>query len=84
VKKKMMQAIVEKSVEKPKIEKKTVPSDKVLKEKHRIVYFHGKDIRTKKFQKHINRKSNLNKVILFNSVIIVSLILIAWIILVGL
>ena len=80
----MMQAIVEKSVEKPKIEKKEVPNDKILNEKHQIVYFHGKDIRTKKFQRHINRKSNLNKVILVNSVIIISLILIAWLILVGL
>jgi len=80
----MMPVVVEKSFEKPKIEKKAVPNDKVLKEKHRIVYFHGKDLRTKKFQKHINRKSNLNKVILVNSVIIVSLILIIWMILVGL
>ncbi len=80
----MMQAIVEKSFEKPKIEKKAVPNDKVLKKKHQIMYFHGKDIRTKKFQKHINHKSNLHKVILVNSVIIVSLILIIWMILVGL
>ena len=79
-----MPVIVEKSFEKPKIEKKKAPNDKISKKKHQVVYFHGKDIRTKKFQKHINRKSKLNKVILVNSIIIVSLILITWMIIVGL
>ena len=80
----MMPIIVEKSFESPKIEKKAAPTDKISKEKYRIVYFHGKDIRSKKFQKHINRKSKLHKVILVNLVIIVSLILITWMIIVGL
>jgi len=72
----MMQVVVEKSVENSNNEEKATISDKISKEKHRFVYFHGKDIRTKKFQKHINRKSRLTKVILTNLVIIVSLILI--------
>lgn len=77
----MMHVIVEKSVENCNNEEKATLSDKISKEKHQFVYFHGKDIRTKKFQKHINRKSRLTKVILTNSVIIVSLILIIWMIL---
>ncbi|MFX1493674.1 MAG: hypothetical protein ACFFBZ_05280 [Promethearchaeota archaeon] len=81
----MMPVIVEKSFKNPKNEKKVAPpNDKVSKKKHQIVYFHGKDIRTKKFQKHINSKSKLHKVILVNSVIIVSLILITWMAIVGL
>ncbi|MFX0026424.1 MAG: hypothetical protein ACFE8M_08400 [Candidatus Hermodarchaeota archaeon] len=80
----MMPIIVEKLFENPKSEKKAAPNDKISKEKCQIVYFHGKDIRTKKFQKHINRKSKLYKVILVNSVIIASLILITWMFIVGL
>jgi hypothetical protein len=48
------------------------------KEKDRIILFHGKDIRSKKFQKIMNRKSNssLFRIILINSAVIVSLIMI--------
>ncbi len=73
-----MQVIVEKSVENSNNEEEATISDKISKEKHRFIYFHGKDIRTKKFQKHINRKSRLTKVVLTNLFIIVSLILIIW------
>ncbi|MFX0020390.1 MAG: hypothetical protein ACFFAK_07610 [Promethearchaeota archaeon] len=76
----MMQVSVEKLVKNSNNEENLSLNDKISREKHRFVYFHGKDIRTKKFQKHINRKSRLTKVILTNSVIIVSLILIAWIV----
>ncbi len=80
----MMQVILEKSFENANNEEITTPNYRISKEKHQIVYFHGKDIRTKKFQKHINRKSKLNKVILVNSVIIISLILITWMIIAAL
>ena len=48
------------------------------KEKDGIILFHGKDIRSKKFQKRINRTSNssLFRVILINAAIIVSIIMI--------
>ncbi|MFX0140996.1 MAG: hypothetical protein ACFFDN_45575 [Candidatus Hodarchaeota archaeon] len=80
----MMEVILEKSFENANNEESATPNDKISKKKHQIVYFHGKDVRTKKFQKHINRKSKLNRVILVNSVIIVSLILITWMIITGL
>ena len=48
------------------------------KQKNGIILFHGKDIRSKKFQKRINRTSNssLFRVILINAAIIVSIIMI--------
>ena len=50
-------------------------------EEHRYkwLYFHGKDVRTKKFQKKINKKPTLTYAILINSVIIIGCILIIWI-----
>ena len=42
-------------------------------------YFHGKDVRSKKFQKKINKKPTLTYAILINSVIIIGCILIIWI-----
>jgi len=55
--------------------------EKVDEEKANI-YFHGKDIRSKKFQKRINQKSNttLAYAIIINSIIIIGLIAIIWII----
>ncbi|MBY9013721.1 MAG: hypothetical protein KGD70_15220 [Candidatus Lokiarchaeota archaeon] len=41
-------------------------------------YFHGKDIRTKKFQKKINKKPTLTYAILVNTAIILGSILIFW------
>ena len=51
------------------------------KEKDRILLFHGKDVRSKKFQKKINRKSksSLFRVVIINSAIIVGLIMIIFI-----
>ena len=48
------------------------------KEKDRILLFHGKDVRSKKFQKRINRKSksSLFRVVIINAAIIVGLIMI--------
>ena len=43
-------------------------------------YFHGKDIRTKKFQKKINKKPTLTYAILVNTAIILGSILIFWIV----
>lgn len=48
------------------------------KEKDRIVFFHGEDIRSKKFQKRIHRTSNssLFRVVIINAALIVSVIII--------
>jgi hypothetical protein len=46
--------------------------------KYRYVLFHGEDVRTKKFQKKINRKPTLTYAILTNVVIILGLIFIVW------
>jgi len=44
------------------------------------LYFHGVDVRTKKFQKKINKKPTLTYAILINIAIILSCILIIWIV----
>ena len=44
--------------------------------KYRYVIFHGEDVRTKRFQKKINRKPTLTKVILTNSIIILGIIIV--------
>jgi hypothetical protein len=56
-------------------------SERVEKKKD-VIYFHGKDVRSKKFQKRINRKSNtsLAYALLINSIIIVVLIMIIWLV----
>ena len=76
----MAQALVEESPENLSDENNLSLSDNGLKRKYRYVYFHGKDVRTKKFQKKINRKPTLTKTILINSIIIISLIIVLWII----
>ena len=48
--------------------------------KYNWLYFHGKDVRTKKFQKKINKKPTLVYAILMNATIIIGCILIIWII----
>jgi len=58
------------------IKKQISGNEKVSKEKYRFVSFHGKDIRTKKFQKRINRKAKLTRIILVNSVIIIATIMV--------
>jgi hypothetical protein len=47
--------------------------------RYKWLYFHGKDVRTKKFQKKINKKPTLTYAILINSVIIIGCILLIWI-----
>jgi hypothetical protein len=49
-----------------------------IEKKYRYVLFHGEDVRTKKFQKKINRKPTLTYAILTNVVIILGLIFIVW------
>ena len=52
----------------------------IEKEKERIILFHGEDVRSKKFQKRINRKSksSLFRVIIINSALIIGLIMIVF------
>lgn len=57
----------------------SVSEREMEEKKYNWLYFHGKDVRTKKFQKKINKKSTLAYVILINSVIIIGIILIIWI-----
>ncbi|MFX0017480.1 MAG: hypothetical protein ACFFAK_16255 [Promethearchaeota archaeon] len=48
-------------------------------EKKKLIYFHGKDIYSKKFQKRIHKKASLARAILINTTIIVVSILFVWI-----
>ena len=55
-------------------------SERELEEKkYNWLYFHGKDVRTKRFQKKINKKPTLVYVIMINTAIISGIILIFWI-----
>ena len=45
-------------------------SESTAEEKYRYVTFHGEDVRTKRFQKKINRKPTLVYTILANIIII--------------
>ena len=47
--------------------------------KYNWLYFHGKDVRTKEFQKKINKKPTLAYVILINTAVILGIISIIWI-----
>ena len=54
-------------------------SEKIMEnEEDRIILFHGKDVRSKKFQKKINRKSksSLFRVVIINAGILIGLIMI--------
>lgn len=48
-------------------------------EKKKMMYFHGKDIYSKKFQKLIHKKASLTRAILINTTIIAVSILFVWI-----
>ena len=55
-------------------------SESVSEEKKKdIIYFHGKDIYSKKFQKQIHKKASLTRAILINTTIIAISILIVWV-----
>ncbi|MGB5910764.1 MAG: hypothetical protein WBH31_06175 [Promethearchaeia archaeon] len=55
-------------------------SESVSEEKKKdIIYFHGKDIYSKKFRKRIHKKASLTRAILINTTIIIISILIIWI-----
>ncbi|MHA1350006.1 MAG: hypothetical protein ACTSPZ_04105 [Promethearchaeota archaeon] len=55
-------------------------SEREIKEsRYNWLYFHGEDVRTKKFQKKINKKPTLTYAILINTTIIVGSILLIWI-----
>jgi len=47
--------------------------------KYNWLYFHGEDVRTKKFQKKIHKKPTLTYAILINAIIIIGSIFIIWI-----
>ena len=50
-------------------------SERELEERrYNWFYFHGKDVRTKEFQKKINKKPTLTYAILINTAVILSLI----------
>lgn len=53
-------------------------SESKTERKYRYVIFHGEDVRSKRFQKKINRKPTLIKVILANSIIMLGSIFIVW------
>jgi hypothetical protein len=59
---------------------KKISISKNVEKQREIMYFHGKDIHSKKFQKRINRKSNisLTYAILINSIIILGIIMVIW------
>jgi uncharacterized membrane protein len=53
--------------------------NKLEEKKYNTIYFHGKDIRSKKFQKNINRRHTLARTVSFNVIIILILLFIVWI-----
>ena len=55
-------------------------SESVAEDDKRVIYFHGKDIRDKKFQKNINKKASLTRAILINAALIIGIISIIFII----
>lgn len=55
-------------------------SESVMLEKDKeYILFHGKNIRSKKFQNKINKKASLTHAILLNTAIIVISIMVVWI-----
>jgi len=60
--------------------KKMSVSENVSEKDERVVYFHGKDVRDKKFQKRINKKASLAYAILTNAALIIGFIMIIFII----
>jgi hypothetical protein len=55
-------------------------SESVSEKEKKVVYFHGKDVRDKKFQKKINRKASLGRAIIINTALIVGVIMVLFII----
>ncbi len=53
-------------------------SESTTERKYRYFTFHGEDVRTKRFQKKINRKPTLAYAILTNTIIIIAFIFIMW------
>ena len=53
-------------------------SESKTERKYRYFIFHGEDIRTKRFQKKINRKPTLTYAILTNIIVILGSIFIVW------
>ncbi|NVM45430.1 MAG: hypothetical protein HWN79_10990 [Candidatus Lokiarchaeota archaeon] len=53
-------------------------SESTTEKKYRYVTFHGEDVRTKRFQKKINRKPTLVYVILTNIIMVFAFIFIIW------
>jgi len=62
-----------------KNKKMSVSESEMEKSRYNWLYFHGKDVRTKKFQKKINKKPTLTHAILINTAIIFGCILLIWI-----
>ena len=57
----------------------SVSESEMDESRYNWLYFHGEDVRTKKFQKKINKKPTLTYAILINASIILGCILIIWI-----
>ncbi|NVM16755.1 MAG: hypothetical protein HWN80_03505 [Candidatus Lokiarchaeota archaeon] len=57
----------------------SVSEREVEEKKYNWLYFHGKDVRTKKFQKKINKRPTLAYAIIINTAVILSIILTIWI-----
>ncbi|MHA2287841.1 MAG: hypothetical protein ACXABG_03540 [Promethearchaeota archaeon] len=53
-------------------------SESTIERKYRYDTFHGEDVRTKRFQKKINRKPTLVYVVLANAIILFASIFIIW------
>lgn len=54
-------------------------SKSVVEERKKdMMYFHGKDIRSKKFRRNIQKKASLTHAILINTAIIIISIIIVW------
>jgi hypothetical protein len=62
-----------------KNKKMSVSEREIEEHRYKWLYFHGKDVRTKKFQKKINKKPTLTYAILINTAIILGSILLIWI-----
>ena len=55
-------------------------SESISEDSKKVIYFHGKDVRDKKFQKMMRKKASLTKAILINTAIITGLIFIIFVI----
>ena len=57
----------------------SVSESEMDKSRYNWLYFHGEDVRAKKFQKKINKKPTLTYAILINISIILGCILLFWV-----